>query len=88
MSLASICFLLGLPFTLSLFSFLYERFKNAHYVCLGAWGGLILQFNSLDVPFIFYMIPPFMLILHLLTIIKNEDIVQKIKLKLKKVCQD
>ena len=66
-------YFLGLPSTLSLFSLVMDKkYKNAHYIALGVWIGVLLKFLYEAELEVFIYLPVIFIIYHLLNIIYNE----------------
>lgn len=70
--------LAGLPCALSILTLTNERLKNAHYVCVGAWCGVFLRYLDMNAPIIFTLGAMIMFSGHLIMIIRNEKLVEKI----------
>jgi len=78
MTLAELSMLVGLPCTLSMLTLIFHR-PNVHYVCIGAWGGVLLRYMNMSAPIIFTLGAFIMFSGHLLMIIKNEKIIEKLR---------
>lgn len=80
MTLAELSMLAGLPCALSMLTLIFHR-PNVHYVCVGAWAGVLLRYLDMSAPNIFTLGAFIMFSGHLSMIIRNENIIEKLRKK-------